>query len=275
MRGCLDLGRLLSALLVVAPLFACSCTVKEDRSLCPCYTFVDLTHYINSGHKTALVTVRSGSETCSEEIELINYEDRPYELALPKGTNHISVISGLKNTHIKSDSLVTPYGLESDALWVYNEKFVCNDDQYNLTAVPRKNFCKMTIIVVGLTPGQEYDFSFRVKADCNAIDLYDSEALEGEFYGPATQSGTLGLFSVCLPRQKSSNLLMDICDHSNEEVVEAVHTIDVGSRLSQEGYDWTRADLLDVNVTVDYSSMDASIEIVRWIDDDKYIDVEI
>ena len=275
MRGCFIRGHLLSVLLMVAPLLLCSCTVKEDRAVCPCYTFVDLSSYIDSGHKTAIVTVRSASQSYSEEIDLHNYEDSPYELALPRGTNHISVVSGLKNTHIKSDSLVTPYGLASDALWVYNEKFICEGDEHNLTAVPRKNFCKLTIIVIGLMPGQDYDFSFRVKADCNALDLYDSKALEGEFYGAATSSGMLGLFSICLPRQKNNSLLLDICDHSVDEAMEAVHTIDLGGMLTEDGYDWTRADLLDVNVTVDYSSMNASIEIVKWIDDDKYIDVEI
>lgn len=269
------MGYLLSALLIATPLFISSCTVKEDRLLCPCYTSVNLSEFIESGHKTALVTVLSGDKSVSEEIDLLKYEDVEYEIPLPKGTNRISVISGLKHSHVREDSLVTPYGSSSDALWVYNEKFICKDDSYKIKAIPHKNFCMMTLIVVGLLPGNDYDFSFRVRAKCNALDLYDSEALYGDFCGFATQSYTDGLFTICLPRQKNNTLLLEICENTSGEEYEIVHSLNLGSRLNSIGYDWSRDDLMDVNVTIDYVSLDLSVEMINWDRDDNYIDVEI
>lgn len=269
------MGHLLSALLMAVPLFICSCTVKEDRMLCPCYTYVDLSKYIDLGHKKALMTVMSGAQSVSEEIDLLDYEDSPYEIALPKGTNRISVISGMKNSRVREDSLVTPYGFSSDALWVYNEKFICVDDTYHIEAVPYKNYCMMTIIVVGLLPGQDYDFSFRVIAACNALNLFDSEALDGKFCGLATKSDTEGLFTICLPRQKSNELLLEICRKTSDDEIETVHCIRLNDKLNSEGYDWSRKDLQDVNVIVDYSSFELTLDVVNWTNDDNYIDVEI
>lgn len=269
------MGHLLSALLVAAPLVIVSCTVKENRQLCPCYTSVDVGEFIESGHKNALVTVMSDSKSISEEINLLEYKDKPYVIPLPKGANKLSLISGMNYTHIREDSLVTPYGLSSDALWVYNEKFICKDDSYNISAVPYKNFCKMTIIVVGLVPGENYDFSFRLRAKCNALDIYDSEALEGDFCGFAIQSNTDGLFTICLPRQKSNSILLEICRSISDEEYETVHTINLNSKLTSVGYDWSKADLMDVHITVDYTSLDVSLEMINWDKDNNYIDVEI
>lgn len=267
--------RCIKALFILAFLI-CGCTVKEDRRDCPCYTLVNVDEFIASGFSRAMVSFSTDRLINREEINLAQYEGTGYEQALPRMSNRIAVVAGLYNSRISGDTLYVRKGLEADPVWLYTDKIICNDDGIVVAAVPRKQYCRLNIVVLGLKPWESFPYSFRVRSECNAINLYSCRPAEGEYCALAEHSPA-GVCSVIIPRQAESNLLLDIFNSRDGSSLDgdAVFTLDLGARFRAEGYDWERIDLQDATVTIDYASLDMHLKIADWDADDVYLDQKI
>ena len=261
----------LPVLLIVMLLFP-ACTVKESRSACPCYTSVAVDDFILAGFAEAAVSFSSDRLLCRETITLQEYEDVGYLIALNRRNNRAAVIAGLDNSVVRGDSLMTPYGLEADPIWLYSEKFVCEGDDHRINARPHKQYCRLEIVVTGLSPDDLYDCSFRVRAESCGLDLYGRHALAGEYCATAERSST-GDFFVRIPRQAENRLSLELLRDGNPD--EPVFTIELDKRLEAAGYDWGREDLRDMSVEVDYAGTEVNIKIIDWDSDDAFKEITI
>lgn len=244
-----------------------ACSVKEERSGCPCYAEVDVGGFISAGFSKALLFFSAGEPLLEEEINLHEYEDEAYVTTLERRTNRAAVVAGVEKSRIKDGILSVPSGLEADPIWAFGETFFCGDDAYFIKAAPHKQYCNMEISVEGLDAAGLYEFSFRVVADCNGLDLYDRTAVEGEYSCFARRSAT-GAFNVRIPRQSTGRILLEIYRDSSPEEQGPVFVTEVGSEILKNGYDWGREDLLDVSVGLDYSAAEVTIKIKDWIYDE-------
>ena len=104
-------------------------------------------------------------------------------------------------------------------------------------------------------------------ADCNGLKLYDRTAVEGAYSCFARRSAT-GAFNVRIPRQSGGRILLEVYRDSSPDVQEPVLVTEVGAEMLRNGYDWSREDLLDVSVGLDYSAAEVTIKIKDWIYDE-------
>lgn len=262
---------------LTAVLLSFSCSVKENRLDCPCYVNVNVDDYLTSGFDRALLSFSSGGLIDREEVDLSTYEGVGYEQAMPRRLGYVAVAAGLSKTMVKSDTLLTPYGLEADPLWLFCEEFLLSDDEYHIESVARKQYCRLVIGVKGLASGESYDYSFVVKGNCNAMDMYSATAIEGDYCAEATRNET-GIFSVRIPRQKKSELLLEVIEKkvlSSSEERNVKFTVDLGAIFTASGYNWERKDLLDAEVSIDYANAQVSFRVEDWKSDDVFGDIKI
>jgi hypothetical protein len=260
------------AVLLIVTLLSPACSVKENRTACPCYTSVDVDDFILAGFAEATVSFSADHLLRREMISLQEYEDIGYMIALDRRSNRAAVIAGLDNSVVRGDSLMTPYGLEADPIWLYSEKFYCDGDEHWINARPHKQYCRLEIVVTGLSPGDIYDCCFRVKAESCGLDLYGRQALEGEYCALAERSST-GDFTVRIPRQLENRLSLELLHIGNPD--EPLFTIELDRKLEAAGYDWTREDLRDISVEVDYAGTEVNLKILDWDSDDVFKQITI
>jgi len=260
------------AVLLIVTLLSPSCSVKESRTACPCYTSVAVDDFILAGFAEAAVSFSSDRLLRREMISLQQYEDVGYLIALARRSNRAAVVAGLDNAVVRGDSLMTPYGLEADPIWLYSEKFICEGDEHRINARPHKQYCRLEIVVTGLSPGALYDCAFRVKAECCGLDLYGRQALAGDYCAMAARSST-GDFLVRIPRQAENRLSLELLHIGNPD--EPLLTIELDRKLEEAGYDWMREDLRDVSVEIDYAGTEVNLKIIDWDSDDIFKEIRI
>ena len=249
-----------------------SCSVKEDRAACPCYASVLVGEFIRKGFTDAMVSFSSDHLVRRENICLAEYEDEAYVASLERKTNRAALVAGIDRMQIRGDSLVVPYGLDADPLWLYSEHFLCDDDSYTLNARPHKQYCRLEIVMEGLPAEVQTSCSFRVRAEASGLDLYRRQPLAGEFCAQARR-GLDGNFSLLLPRQADGGILLDVFSGPVETGEKFV--VDVNAKLKAAGYDWKLEDLKDVSITTDYAKADISLRILDWNPDDGFKDIII
>ncbi len=259
--------------LVLPALTACS--IREDRGGCPCYISVLVGDFLRAGFSDAMLSFSSDRLVSREDIRLAEYEDEAYVASLERRMNRASLVAGIDRMQVRGDSLLTPGGHGSDPIWLYSEKFFCNDDFYTVTARPHKQYCRLKIVQTELSPGEESSCSFSVRAGYCGIDLYDRQPLRGEFHAEAQREPD-GSFSLLLPRQgEEGEILLEACVASQNDGEAFTFTVDLGAHLRAEGYDWTLEDLRDVSVTVDYARAEISAHIEDWGSENIFYDVKI
>lgn len=249
-----------------------SCSVKESRTACPCYTSVAVEDFLLAGFSEAMVSFSADRLLFREKIALAEYEDGGYVVALDRKTNRAAVIAGMDKSVVKGDSLFTSYGLETDPIWLYSEKFVCDDDDYLIDARPHKQYCLMEIALTGISPSDACDCIFRVKAGSCGLDLYARRPLEGDYCAVARRNST-GNYSLRIPRQAENALLLELFFPGGGDT--PVFTMNLGEEFGKAGYDWTREDLRDAAVEVDYSRATIRLSIQDWNRDDIFKDIKI
>ncbi len=253
-----------------------SCSVKEIRDNCPCYTVVNIDEFIEAGFKEAMFSYTSDKLIMRNFVELSPYEGSGFEQAMPRRKARNAVIAGMKHCQIRGDSLSVPYGFEFDPIWISGNVFYCEDDDYHFTALPKKQYCNMTFIVKDMSEGGEMSFDYRVKADCNAIDIYSLRALDGDYCALAKETA-FGAYSLRIPRQKDGNISLEICriPYDSAMAVEVLSVFDLGNQLLQKGYDWESENLKDVSVIVDFANSEIRLNILDWDEDPEYNDTII
>ncbi|HBH21300.1 MAG TPA: hypothetical protein DDX33_04805 [Rikenellaceae bacterium] len=243
-----------------------SCSVKEDRAVCPVYVNLDFDGVIAGGkYVSSLVGAFDG--TCyMESIDLLKYERTGYEVARKRGHLKLGAAFGFEGFSWKGDTLSVPPGAECSPLFAWAEKIIAEDDLYYAEVIPHKQYSVMNIIVVGLLPGDDFSFDIRVKANCNAFKLYELSALEGEYTVVAGHKNASG-YEVIVPRQLRNEMVLELLEHSANHIYgksDLLSTIDVGKLLEAKGFDWNKPDLDDMNVVVDFTRMQASVEVIGW-----------
>lgn len=272
-------------------LFITSCSVKEHRVNCPCYAYVNIDEFLEAGFHDAIVSFSSGDLLYRNKVRLAPYEGCGFEQEMPRRLGKNAIIGGIKNSQISRDSLLTPYGLECDPIWLYSQNIDCIDkDRVFVEAVPLKQYCKLNIIVDGIDEDEEQKMGFRITALCNGLDLYSMSVLEGGYSAIAKQSSKY-LYNVRIPRQKTNVLTLEILEYSSEDKdIEGVdakasdelgakpkvnYSVKLGELFKQSGYDWNSPNLMDMSILIDYSNPILKIEIGNWMDNSNYYDTEI
>lgn len=256
---------------------AAACSVKEVRDECPVYVTVLTDRFVRRDLDGGTLSFDSRDLEKREELSFRALAGAGYVQALSREYARVSVISGAENERFAEALMMTPYGHQAGRIWAYGESFSARADEYVVDAEPYKQYCLVQFLFDdGPLAPEDYAWRFRIRADCNGMNIYTLEPLEGEYCCPVGPDA-LGAWYGVIPRQKRNTMLLEVFAPNEGGGIEGPteYVIDLGARFEELGYDWTRPDLADVSVRVGFTAAGIFVEVEDWERDDRYSHVEI
>ena len=234
-----------------------ACSIKEDRTPCPCWLSIDFTKV---SQKNVNVAAWGDAELFSERIAVKDYlELESYEKTVPKGYVHTSVVSGERDMVRSGAHLNIPLGHDADSIFAHAASVECLGEFAKDTAELHKQFARV-FMTVEIPEGHEYPYTFRVCSDVCGMDMRDLSPVEGEFrHDLRLGEGNISMF--CIPRQKEDGGQLRILIYDKGEVIE---TIPLAQWINKMGYNWIKKDLDDIYIGVDYAKAEVSITVQGW-----------
>lgn len=254
-------------ILAAALLGAASCSIKEDRTPCPCWLSID---FSRCSQKTVTVSAWADSELFNDRIAVQDYPDaESYEKTVPKGYVSTSVISGEREMKRSGAHLTVPLGHDADSIYAHAANVECLGEFAKDTAVLHKQFARV-FMNVEVPQGHAYPYTFSAVSDVCGMDMRDLSPVEGEFKVDL-QLDKDNICMFCLPRQKENGGSLRLLIQDRGEIIE---TIPLAQWIEKMGYSWIRKDLEDIYIGVDYAKAEVSISVNGW-DDGYSFKVEI
>lgn len=232
-----------------------SCSIKEDRSGCPCELTIDA-----SGINAEEVSV-----ICRTDMDLFRGrlhpggDDRSVEIKVPRDIVQIVSYTGNAITYEDDNCLIIPYGNESDC--IYADVSVINtkaETAYKKVSL-HKQYARISLEFINDTDNEGgADSRLSVIGSANGISLSDLSPVSGAFHCMVTP-GTEGVYSFNVPRQKDNGLyvLIENGGHVSDPV-------QLGKILESVGFDWTKKDLDDISLKIELPSSVISVSITEW-----------
>lgn len=268
----MKIGSVLAALLLAA-----SCSVKEERDGCPVYVTVVTDRFIQNGHSDGIVSFHALEAIDRESISFLSYIGTGFRQACPRDYARAAVLSGLEHEKIDATTLYVPFGRQAGRVWSYGETFSAQEDEYRIEAVPHKQYCLVKFFFGDSpTAPADYPWRFRIRAACNAMNIYTAEPLAGEYCCPVGPDAA-GEWYAVIPRQQRNDLQLELFvpEAGSLYAGETEYEVDLGKRFEEKGYDWTQPDLTDIAVKVGFASTGIQVEVLDWNGDDSYRSIEI
>ena len=219
-----------------------SCSVKEDRSGCPCR----LTVAVSDLPVTPVEVVVSG-----EEFRDIRQAERDTVLMMPVPRPSVR-LRAVHGAPADAGDILIPYGFQCPPLYLFDAEIDTSGETAFCQVGLRKSFCTLTVVFSG-PPGWETPYSLEI---LGTVDGYLEGGLlsEGAFACRISGAGT-----VRLPRQRDDSLRMDVLLQDNK-----VRTFALGAYIAASGYDWTLPDLQDLTLEIDLSVTQITFRIGLW-----------
>ena len=234
--------RILLSLLLVP-----SCSVKENRTACPCRLTLEL-----AGLPVRPVVLNVVGEGVS--LTEVVHADTVLVLPVPKGEVAVSAVGGALAEG--DGSVRIPKGEEAPPLYLFHADVSTDAEQVVLPVELHKQFCALELRFKG-PPGYGPPFEVAVEG------FYDGWKPDGSpAPGPFSRRllpGSDGRAILRLPRQGDDPLLMHIVFSD-----QVVRTFALGSYISATGYDWAAQNLEDLTLTVDISLTSVTISSDLW-----------
>lgn len=244
--------------LFLALIVAAGCSVKEDRTDCPCYltldwTEVDCWKMMDAGHSSVRwsVTARGGIWHQEGELPLETLE--PFtELQVPKDSVTVTAACGAE-----IDPLVGVVADENGTfprLYYHSGIVDASSAMASDTILLHREHAELFLYVKNIMqPGASYT----VRGNIVGCDL-SGAPVPGSFSSSVKVDGR-GLGSVVLPRQADSSLWLDV-----SYAGELVRSLAIGEYIIASGYDWTAENLEDIVMEIDYYQTKVVVSIEQW-----------
>lgn len=239
-----------------------SCSVKEDRSDCPClltldFSDVDYELLHEAGLTEMGIIVSSESEICVRESVSIKDAPQEYVLAVPRSFVNLCAVCG-DGGGWKGSSVVVDEGDECPKYYVSFDSFDSRHNAMTRKVVLHKNHCILTVRLKDSYGVPSRSFSVTAEGDICGFDMY-GDLVAGPFKADSEESAG-GECSICLPRQRDGSLSLQICFPGSGDI----RSFPLGDYILQSGYDWEAPDLEDIDVEVDFSLTGVSFTIDTW-----------
>ena len=220
-----------------------SCSVKEDRSACPC--ILDIWPGNAYGRTDELLLSGwNGNGTLVYRTECLEDDMDPFwETPVSRSIITCSAV-GLEGTdedlRLTGHEVNVPDGEDFQPVWAHVSRDV---DCTGETAEDQVNLHKQHAWLHMRTNRSEWTderIAVRVIGTVSGMDLLDLSPVDGPFSCDARVDGD-GNYLVCLPRQKDTSLALEVFLGGSLFAV-----IPLGEIIEQTGYDWASTDLEDI-----------------------------
>lgn len=256
---------------LILSLTVLSCSVKEDRSGCPCLLTVDLSDPLDTklvpssawSHDFVLAVFSSDSKFLKFKIR---HEDATpeYDCTVRKGELLVTGLLGLDESKLSGSVLKYPEGKEADALYVYWEEMLCLGETARAVAKMNKQYSNISIKEDD-TSGQfreEASLSKSVlvaNSNSGGLDLDGCKPVIGR-YRCTLRLDEDGFFNFRMPRQPDHGISVNVCTSKGE----VKDVIPLGKYLDDCGYGWDDESLKDVVILIDRCTATVSVSVEGW-----------
>ena len=233
-----------------------SCTVKEDRSLCPC-VFSLVVHPGECPYAEALLILEDGAGKRTRDT--LRWDGGPVrcQKILSRGRVRACLVAPPQAVSDSAGSITIPEGAQCPAVWTDYGDWTLEEESLTDTLSLCKNYCRLTLQVQDVQD-ESYPFILSVRGGICGY-LPDGGLAEGDFRSGVLPGG--GRASVWLPRQRDASLKLDILDREN-----VLRTFSLGVFLEEQGFDWEARDLQDALVRVDYARTTLRLQPEAWLE---------
>lgn len=242
------------AFVFLAVLLVVSCSVKEDRSECPCV--LELNFKISDTLSVRYADLRIDSDDgyiWTDTVDVMGNGGK-YFLSAPRTNLHIRAWAG-SGGYISDLGLLIPFGEDCPEVYMY-DSYVRTEGEYCCEKVClRKNHCVMTLVTEG---EGELSSSLRVRGNVAGYGE-TGEPLSGDFECLLDDGGLDAGYRVVLPRQMDASLMLEVYDDEGHHKAFAL-----GQYIVSSGYDWTSPELDDITVTLDYTLTEIRLTVSGW-----------
>lgn len=243
---------------VAFSLAAASCSVKEDRSVCPGYLHVNVPE--DSRIETPVGMVGwNGSEELFRHSQDVYTDGYTWVKPLHKEDFMFLSYTGVRNSIDYENKIIIPVGFQSDSLYAYHEA-VSLDEQYFVDVSFKKQFATVRVDMLQSPEGLAA-LNLTATAGTCGFDVVDYAPIEGPFMYKFNTDGVNRIASFRVPRQKDDSLKLsiDAPDGSRH-----LCDIDLGKKILDQGYSWETEELQDIFITFDFQYGVYTIAIADW-----------
>lgn len=251
---------LLTAVLIVA---CTSCSVREDRSGCPCILTLDVSDCPRFGADLSIKVWSDGEENFSG---IIRSAEHPSGWSCRTGRNTAEYFACIPLGTMVSDrhSIKTAPGNQADSIFAYGKILSTRDETVLDKVFLHKHHMQLDVVFAKDGTGRSGVGQVSVNADFNGLSLPSMEPLEGEYSFKTVPEE--GRCRIRLPRQGDGSITMDVTAEDGSSLA----TVDVGSLLDKAGYSWDSVDLADVELDLSEIEVGIAITVTGWEDGVSY-----
>jgi hypothetical protein len=200
----------------------------------------------------------SGGTVFSDHLEADAFDDE-YVVSVPRTGLSVGVWAGTEGCSLDR-GLKIPYGQDSPAVYTHCSKVDADCESLRELVCFRKNHCRMNLRMRGFEMT-----SLKLVLHGN-VDGYEADGSpsEGEFMCECSL-GEDNACCVILPRQIDDSLVLELADDR-----QGIKRFALGHYIVASGYDWTKPDLDDISVDLDFSVTDITLVIQGWETEHKF-----
>lgn len=251
-------------LLLVLYLGNVSCSVKEDRAVCPCLLNLNFEQGNYPSDGTTDVSVFSAEDVFYEECVRTADVSAGLSAAVPRCSMHVRSWTGTEGL-LSKEGISIPPGSDCPRVYMYDSDIVAEGEKYEEKVLMHKNHSVVTVV---FDDGNADGMILTVIGNVSGYDRY-GRPVEGDFSYRLEEYGQEDFYQVVLPRQSDASLVLMVDGRGD-----VPRYFSLGQYLASSGYDWTSPDLEDVTVTLDYALTEICLTIGRWDTEYRY-EVEI
>ena len=246
---------------------ALSCSVKEDRSDCPCYLTVDPVEVSGTcGDGFPVLLSVSGRQDFLMQRDLESGDcETPLVLEVPRPNVFVSVLAGAGECFIPGEGLVIPYGAECPPVRMFSQRVVTDGETARVVPVLHKAYCELAVRIVPVNDVFLDRFHIAIEGNVTGY-APDSSLLPGDFRSEAYPTAE-GVCVTRIPRQRDASLMMTVLEEEKP-----LRYFALGAYIEQSGYDWLAADLEDIFLEIDYAATAFTIRVGEW---EKTVEMEV
>jgi len=240
-------------------LVASACSVKEDRTACPCWFSLDFTHVDPAIADSVGVSLHDAGDFFFEAIVPSSLYGFPYVVEATRSLISVCVVSADDGLFRPGKGLDIPLGEGCPALYMFTDQVDATYDSVVDTVYLHKNYCSLTIEMAGEGAEDSAPFQLGIKGRVSGYDD-DGTPRKGDFLVVDSVSDE-GACVVNVPRQTDSSLSLQVISTKTGKIV---REFALGEFISVSGYDWEALDLGDVDVYIDFALAHITLKVEDW-----------
>lgn len=232
-----------------------SCSVKEDRTPCPCYLQVSFTDPEASG---PVILLGRGETTSFREQARVE-DCRPYwTRPVDKGILDFFACKGIRQASVDGSRVTIPEGGQADSLYAFSAQVDATGEFAPVPVTLHKQFATV-FLDIRKTAGELPDYRFSVTGNTCGTNLQDHSPIPGPFYfSPSAREGDAIVF-FRLPRQADDSLSLSVRYGDA-----APSVFPLGELIRDTGYSWKTEDLQDIYVSIDLTRGKILVVVGDW-----------